>query len=292
MTISGSTGACEGPIPNSGVAAVSIPTAGPRQQQQLQIRQPNFGNVALSPADPLGGAQDPATAQPAQLEQAPPPPPPQQQQQLLPVSAPQMLAVSGVSVSPQVALSQPGTQPRPALPNHPGMRSPAGYHGEALSSPLSPSVRAALPTYSPQLPPDPTVFQLTDRQVRGGMDADDVSLYAMCRRWVQNAVDVDAGPRQPVQEASAVKLPPPLVASSEAGKEPPKEVALLQDEETLFLDEDTLPAELLMEHHKEHWVMVRNWHQAHMTRDLRRWERRLDALLPALCPTQHSSATL
>lgn len=41
-----------------------------------------------------------------------------------------------------------------------------------------------------------------------------------------------------------VKLPPPLVASSEAGKEPPKEVALLQDEETLFLDEDTLPAEV------------------------------------------------
>ena len=114
-------------------------------------------------------------------------------------------------------------------------------------------------------------------QVRGGGDADDVSLYAMCRRWVQNAVDVDTGPRQPVQvcyhtvstaclvcdvdmvhagglptiapkccaqEICVVKLPPPLVASSEAGKEPPKEVALLQDEETLFLDEDTLPAEV------------------------------------------------
>lgn len=41
-----------------------------------------------------------------------------------------------------------------------------------------------------------------------------------------------------------MKLPPPLVASSEGGREPPKEVALLQDEETLFLDEDTLPAEV------------------------------------------------
>lgn len=30
------------------------------------------------------------------------------------------------------------------------------------------------------------------------MGADDVSLYAMCRRWVQNAVDADAGARQPV----------------------------------------------------------------------------------------------
>ena len=46
------------------------------------------------------------------------------------------------------------------------------------------------------------------------------------------------------QETSAAKLPPPLVASSEVGKEPPKEVALLQDEETLFLDEETLPAEV------------------------------------------------
>ena len=42
--------------------------------------------------------------------------------------------------------------------------------------------------------------------------------------------------------------------------------------------------QLLMEHHKEHWVMVRNWHQANLARDLRRWERRLDALLPALQP--------
>lgn len=41
-----------------------------------------------------------------------------------------------------------------------------------------------------------------------------------------------------------MKLPPPLVASSEASKEPPKEVALLQDEETLFLDEETLPLEV------------------------------------------------
>ena len=39
-----------------------------------------------------------------------------------------------------------------------------------------------------------------------------------------------------------------------------------------------------MEHHKEHWVMVRGWHQAAIARDLRRWERRLDALLPALQP--------
>lgn len=42
--------------------------------------------------------------------------------------------------------------------------------------------------------------------------------------------------------------------------------------------------QLLMEHHKEHWVMVRTWHQANLARDLRRWERRLDALLPALQP--------
>lgn len=109
------------------------------------------------------------------------------------------------------------------------------------------------------------------------------------------------------QEDSAAKLPPPLPPSGEALKDPPKEVALLQDEETLFLDEDTLPAEvcsmmqlrcqhgmhqnalpalasfvqLLMEHHKEHWVAVRGWHQANIQRELKRWERRLGTLLPA-----------
>ena len=46
------------------------------------------------------------------------------------------------------------------------------------------------------------------------------------------------------QEDSAARLPPPLPPSGEALKDPPKEVALLQDEETLFLDEDTLPAEV------------------------------------------------
>lgn len=107
-----------------------------------------------------------------------------------------------------------------------------------------------------------------------------MSLYAMCRQWVQNSVDVDVGirPAVPVchhvtskpsamsyprmhllqnsshhcspritgcsQEVAALKLPPPLVASSDIRKDPPKEVALLQDEETLFLDEDTLPAEV------------------------------------------------
>ena len=115
-------------------------------------------------------------------------------------------------------------------------------------------------------------------QVRGGVEADDVSLYAMCRQWVQNAVDVDAGHRLLVpvrhplqaiqglrsacmpllilqlpllmfqcwcaQEVAVLKLPPPLVGSTELGRDPPKEVALLQDEETLFLDEDTLPAEV------------------------------------------------
>ena len=39
-----------------------------------------------------------------------------------------------------------------------------------------------------------------------------------------------------------------------------------------------------MEHHKEHWVMVRNWHRARMAAEYRRWERRLDTLLPALQP--------
>ena len=43
---------------------------------------------------------------------------------------------------------------------------------------------------------------------------------------------------------TAVRLPSPLPPSTEALKDPPKEVALLQDEETLFLDEDTLPAEV------------------------------------------------
>jgi hypothetical protein len=46
------------------------------------------------------------------------------------------------------------------------------------------------------------------------------------------------------QEDSSVRLPSPLPRSDEALKDPPKEVALLQDEETLFLDEDTLPAEV------------------------------------------------
>ena len=112
------------------------------------------------------------------------------------------------------------------------------------------------------------------------------------------------------QEDNAARLPPPLPPSGEALKDPPKEVALLQDEETLFLDEDTLPAEvgssgtsalrsifndiwklcqrlllrvqLLMEHHKEHWVAVRGWHQANIQRETKRWERRLGTLLPGL----------
>ncbi len=46
------------------------------------------------------------------------------------------------------------------------------------------------------------------------------------------------------QDDTAARLPPPLPPSGEALKDPPKEVALLQDEETLFLDEDTLPAEV------------------------------------------------
>ena len=123
------------------------------------------------------------------------------------------------------------------------------------------------------------------------------------------------------QDDNAARLPPPLPPSGEALKDPPKEVALLQDEETLFLDEDTLPAEvgfagasalrsasiqklnhhlsssmqLLMEHHKEHWVAVRGWHQANIQRETKRWERRLGTLLPGLVgpspPAQMPSVT-
>ena len=53
-----------------------------------------------------------------------------------------------------------------------------------------------------------------------------------------------------------------------------------------IMHQNTLPVpalvvQLLMEHHKEHWVAVRGWHQANIQRELKRWERRLSTLLPA-----------
>ena len=55
-----------------------------------------------------------------------------------------------------------------------------------------------------------------------------------------------------MQEDSTIRLPPPLPPSGDALKDPPKEVALLQDEETLFLDEDTLPAEVCFTAHSSY----------------------------------------
>ena len=41
-----------------------------------------------------------------------------------------------------------------------------------------------------------------------------------------------------------MKLSPPLAALEGAAKEPPKEVALLMDEDAFFLGRDTLPVEV------------------------------------------------
>lgn len=164
MITSESTGVSKGAIPTSSEAAVSVTVAGPQRQQQraTEIGFPQFGSMSVSPAAPQAGAQEPATAQ---LDHVPLLQQQQQQGVLVPVSVPQMLGFSGASIAPQMGLPQPGgAHARPSLPAHTGLRSPAnaGYHGEPLPSPLSPTTRAALP----QLPPDPTIFQLTDRQVK------------------------------------------------------------------------------------------------------------------------------
>lgn len=50
------------------------------------------------------------------------------------------------------------------------------------------------------------------------------------------------------------------------------------------------PPQLLLEHHKEHWVTVRRHFKADRDRNMERYEHRLAALVPSLPPDDDAAA--
>lgn len=125
-----------------------------------------------------------------------------------------------------------------------------------------------------------TVVTVSDRKVRIAPDEDDISLYALCRRWVSN--DTDAREEKCVLLPMHPALPSP---DSEAVTETAPPLEPQKDTTAAFKSSDMTSAYIsraLLDEHKAHFLKVRSHFECKRRKKLERFRVRLGMLLPPL----------
>lgn len=124
---------------------------------------------------------------------------------------------------------------------------------------------------------DDSVFSLYDRKVKVDGDEENMSLYTLCRRWVQNDPEQDESapmPQRPGMQLPAMVVQHAPEAESELGPAPL--------EPPMPAEEGSPPpaAEDLMAHHLDHWRAVKQHHRTVIEQRATTDQQRLAMLLP------------
>ncbi|KAK3243461.1 hypothetical protein CYMTET_46887 [Cymbomonas tetramitiformis] len=152
-------------------------------------------------------------------------------------------------------------------------------HSEWFSADVVPTLRGET-TGGSAPESNSTVVTVSDRKVRIAPDDDDISLYALSRRWVSN--DPDAREEKSVLLPMHPALPSPdseVVTETAPPQEPQKDTI------AAYKSSDMTSAEIsraLLDEHKAHFLKVRSHFECKRRKKLERFRVRLGMLLPPL----------